>query len=149
MVAVVAVVAAPWAGRDQPGSTSPGPVPTTVAPAIVAKPRPEVLPEPVAASGACGDTLGRLRQLMEDFASGASLDHQASATLTTLLAEATAACDAGTKAEFMAVELTPWLTYLVPEADRPAPLDPAAPTTTTPAPPATTPATTMPPSRRR
>jgi len=78
---------------------------------IPAVPRPAVLPEPVAATGACAGAMDVLRALIVSIPSGALLDDAQNTQLTAGLDGLDGACSDDESEEFRDRELVPWLTY--------------------------------------
>ncbi len=81
---------------------------------IAAQPRPEVLPEPVAATGDCAEAMAGIRALIAEVPSGSMLTEPQNRTLTAGLASVDEACPEGVAGEFRDSEVVPWLTWAPP-----------------------------------
>lgn len=81
---------------------------------IAAQPRPEVLPEPVAATGDCAAAMTGIRALIEEVPSGSMLTEAQNQMLTAGLASVDESCTEGLAGEFREREVLPWLTWAPP-----------------------------------
>lgn len=91
-----------------PTTTLPGPQ--------MATERPDVLPDPVAADGACRVAFDELRAVMEAYPSGLAAQQlpDVAAEMNAGI-DAASACDAELLQEFMDVEFRPWMTWAAPD----------------------------------